>query len=214
MNGMKISNYWLVYLIFNFTLCLVTNIVFFALGVLMLQTDFFLKTSPLLLILVVVGWAISQLGLAVFFQTFLSKSRSANIIGYVIAIWTMMIASTLSVGVYQYPSQFPAWLQAIPPMAFNRLFYLMLIQCSDVTCYEDIGLISPEMKNCLVSLYVGGVVLFLLGAYLMEVLPQEFGVSRPPLFPFTDFFKFITCKQEKSFSRPEKDKELKKYLTN
>ena len=104
MNGMKISRYWLVYFIFNFTLCLVTFIVFFLIGALVLRTDFFLRTSPLLLIIVPVGWAISMIGMAAFFQTFLSKSRSANIIGYIVAIWTMMIGSTLNVGVYQYPS--------------------------------------------------------------------------------------------------------------
>jgi len=104
MNGMKISNYWLVYFIFNFILCLVTNVVFFLLGGFVLKTTFFLKTSPLLLILVAVGWSLAQIGLAAFFQTFLSKARSANIIGYVVAIWTMMIGATLNIGVYQVPS--------------------------------------------------------------------------------------------------------------
>ena len=85
--------------------------------------------------------------MAAFFQTFLSKSRSANIIGYIVAIWTMMIGSTLNVGVYQTPSEFPGWLQALPPFAFNRLFYLMLMECSDYNCYESIGQISGEMKN-------------------------------------------------------------------
>ena len=47
----------------------------------------------------------------------------------------------------------------------------------------------------------------------MEVLPQEFGVSRHPLFPFKDFYRFVTCKEERSYSKPDKDKELKKYLS-
>ena len=135
MNGMKISNYWLVYFIFNFGLCFITILVFFLLGAFVLRTDFFLKTSLLLLILVPIGWSLSMIGMAAFFQTFLSKSRSANIIGYIVAIWTMMIGSTLSVGVYQVPSEFPGWLQALPPFAFNRLFYLMLNECSDNNCY-------------------------------------------------------------------------------
>lgn len=142
MNGMKISNYWLVYFIFNFILCTITNIVFFLLGAFVLKTQFFLNTTPILLIIVAVGWSISQIGLAAFFQTFLSKSRSANIIGYVIAIWTMLISSTLCVGVYQTPSQFPGWLRAIPPCAFNRIFYLMLANCSDQDCYNYISEIN------------------------------------------------------------------------
>lgn len=142
MNGMKIRNYWLVYFIFNFILTIVTNLVFFLIGAFALNTNFFTKTSPLLMIIIAVGWALSQIGLAAFLQTFLSKARSANIIGYIISIWTMMIGSTLNIGVYQVPSQFPGWLQALPPFAFNRLFYLMLSNCSDADCYNSIGEIS------------------------------------------------------------------------
>lgn len=142
MNGMKIRNYWLVYFIFNFILTMVTNLVFFLIGAFALNTNFFTKTSPLLMIIIAVGWALSQIGLAAFLQTFLSKARSANIIGYIISIWTMMIGSTLNIGVYQVPSQFPGWLQALPPFAFNRLFYLMLSNCSDADCYNSIGEIS------------------------------------------------------------------------
>lgn len=63
-------------------------------------------------------------------------------------------------------------MQAVPPLAFNRLFYLMLINCSDADCYNNVGEISPEMQHCILALYLGGLFLLLLGAYLMEVLPQ------------------------------------------
>lgn len=104
MNGMKISTYWLVYAIFNFLLAFVTNLIFFGVGAAVLNTSFFTKTSPALLILVALGWIVSQLGLAAFVQTLLDKARSANIVGYIFAIWTMMIGSTLSIGVYQVPN--------------------------------------------------------------------------------------------------------------
>jgi Na+-transporting methylmalonyl-CoA/oxaloacetate decarboxylase beta subunit len=104
MNGMKISNYWLVYGTFNFVLALVTNLLFFIIGSLVLSTSFFKKTSPALLMIVAVGWVLAQIGLAAFLQTLLDKARSANIVGYIFAIWTMMIASTLSIGVYQVPN--------------------------------------------------------------------------------------------------------------
>ena len=104
MNGMKISNYWLIYAIFNFLLAFVTNVIFFLLGSLVLSTSFFTKTSPALLAIVAIGWIFAQIGLAAFLQTLLDKARSANIVGYIFAIWTMMIASTLSIGVYQIPN--------------------------------------------------------------------------------------------------------------
>lgn len=167
MNGMKISNYWLVYAIFNFILAFVTNLIFFLLGSFVLSTNFFKKTSPALLVIVAIGWIFSQIGLAAFLQTLLDKARSANIVGYIFAIWTMMIASTLSIGVYQIPNEFPGWLQALPPFAFNRLFYLMLIDCSDAYCYQSLSQITPEMTNCIITLYLGAVVFFALGAYLL-----------------------------------------------
>jgi hypothetical protein len=48
----------------------------------------------------------------------------------------------------------------------------MLMECSDGNCYETMGQITPEMRNCILGLYLGGLILFLLGAYLLEVLPQ------------------------------------------
>ena len=143
MNGMKISNYWLVYFIYNFALTLTTNFIFFMVGAFVLKTNFFTKTSPILLILVTMGWSLSQIGLASFLQTLLSKARSANIIGYIIAIWTMMIGSTFNIGVYQVPNEYPLWLQLIPPFSFNRLFYLMLMNCSDADCYNSMDEIIP-----------------------------------------------------------------------
>lgn len=88
----------------------------------------------------------------------------------------------------------------------------MLINCSDNACFTDISTITDEMKNCLIALYLGALILFLLGAYLLEVLPQEFGVRQHPLFPFRAFWMFITCQKKMSYSRPGRDVELKKYL--
>ena len=104
MNGMKISSYWTVYFIFNLVLSLLTNIIFVILGIFLTNMRFFLESDPILLAIVLLGWSLAQIGMAVFFQTFLNKSRSANIIGYLISIWTSMIGSTLCIGVYQYPN--------------------------------------------------------------------------------------------------------------
>lgn len=146
MNGMKISSYWFVYFIFNLILGLITNLVFFLFGYFILKSSFFTQTSFLLLFLTLFGWILAQIGMAVFFQTFLNKSRSANIVGYLVCIWTMMIGSTLNIGVYQYPTELPVILQMFPPFGFIRLCYLMLTVCSDSTCYTTIDAISSEMK--------------------------------------------------------------------
>lgn len=64
---------------------------------------FFIETDPLLLIFTLLGWSLAQIGLSVFFQTFLNKSQSANIIGYLISIWLSMISSALCLAAYQFP---------------------------------------------------------------------------------------------------------------
>jgi hypothetical protein len=104
MNGMKISSYWFVYFIFNLILSIITNTIFVIMGRFLTGMRFFTETDPLILIITLLGWSLAQIGMAVFFQTFLNKSRSANIIGYLVSIWTSMIGSTLCIGVYQYPN--------------------------------------------------------------------------------------------------------------
>jgi hypothetical protein len=103
MNGMKISSYWVVYLVFNLILSILTSLVFMVMGLLVTGMAFFTQTDPLLFLVILVGWALAQIGMAVFFQTFLNKAHSANIIGYLVAIWASMVGSTLSIGIYQYP---------------------------------------------------------------------------------------------------------------
>lgn len=191
MNGMKISSYWFVYFIFNLILGLITNIVFFLFGYFLLGNRFFTETSFALLFFVLLGWILAQIGLAVFFQTFLSTARSANIIGYLISIWTCMIGSTLNIGVYQFPAPYPIGLQMFSPFGFVRIIYLMLTTCSDGECYGSISNIPDEMKQCIAFLYLNFIFFFLVGAYLFEIIPQEFGVTRSIFFPFTMTYQFF-----------------------
>lgn len=147
MNGMKISSYWLVYFIFNFVFSMLTNIIFVLFGTLLTGMRFFLQSDPLLIAVVLIGWSLAQIGMAVFFQTFLNKSRSANIIGYLISIWTSMIGSTLCIGVYQFPNELPMGARFFAPFAFTRIIYLMLSGCSEGRCYGNIANIPTEMKH-------------------------------------------------------------------
>ena len=137
------------------------------------------------------GWLLAQIGLAVFFQTFLSSARSANIIGYLISIWTCMIGSTLSIGIYQFPSPYPVGLRIFAPFGFVRIVYTLLTACSDGNCYNDISNIPEELKQCLVFLYINFIFFFFLGTYLFEIIPQEFGVTRNIFFPFTMILNFF-----------------------
>lgn len=104
MNGMSIFNYWTINFLYNFVISLVTNGIFFLFGYLYLDMSFFHHTSHLLIAIVLLGWILAQIGMSMFLQVFISASRAANIIGYLVSIWTSLIGSTLSVALFQFPN--------------------------------------------------------------------------------------------------------------
>lgn len=134
MNGMSIFNYWTINFLYNFVISLVTNGIFFLFGYLYLDMSFFHHTSHLLIAIVLLGWILAQIGMSMFLQVFISASRAANIIGYLVSIWTSLIGSTLSVALFQFPNQLPLSYSLWPTFSFNRLFYLMFSYCSLDRC--------------------------------------------------------------------------------
>lgn len=131
---MKMRYYWLVNFIFNLILSFITATVFYIFGRFVLKNSFFTDTNFFLQFLVLLGWMLAQIGMATLFQTFISHSNSANIIGYLLSIWTSMIAASLNLGLYQYPQKFPYALKMYAPFAFNRILYVILSKCSMDSC--------------------------------------------------------------------------------
>jgi hypothetical protein len=130
MNGMSMTYYWLVTFLFNLILSLITGFIFYMIGYFLLQGTFFTQTPFTLMFVILFGWMLAQIGLSIVFQTFLSNSRTANIIGYLLSVWTSLIGAGLNVGVYQLPTEFPIPLRMYAPLGFTRIFYIMLNKCS------------------------------------------------------------------------------------
>lgn len=172
MNGMKMRNYWLVNFIFSLIISLLTNMVFFLFGYFFMDNALFHQTGKDVLFTVLFGWILAQIGMSTFFQVFLSSSRAANIIGYLISIWTNLIGATLSIALYQYPRPLPLFFQLYPTFAFDRMFYLMFTECSADRCFSSLSAVSEEGKKCIIVLYVSFIIFQLLGMYLYEVIPQ------------------------------------------
>ena len=103
MNGMSMTNYWAINFLYNLVISIATNIVFYLFGYIFLDISFFRQTSFSVLAIVYLGWILAQIGLSVFLQVFLSSSRAANIVGYLVAIWTNLVGATLSVAMFQFP---------------------------------------------------------------------------------------------------------------
>ena len=102
-----------------------------------------------------------------------------------------MIGATLSIGVYQYPTEMPYGCRMFAPFGFVRIIYLMLTGCSEGRCFGSISHIPSEMVDCLIYLYISFFFFFFLGTYLFEIVPQEFGVTRSALFPFKMVVQFF-----------------------
>lgn len=211
MNGMSMKNYWLVTFLFNLFLSLLTNVIFYLFGYLVVKNTFFTETPFGIMFVVLFGWMLAQIGMATLFQTILSNSRSANIIGYLLSIWTSLMGASLNVGVYQYPNALPYGLRMYAPLGFTRIFYIMLTKCSNNVCIRSWDSVPSEMKDCILYLYLSFVVFMLLGMYLHEIIPQEYGVARPWGYPL-DFVKRLWRKKVEDSERIEQDKELGKYV--
>lgn len=125
MNGMKMTNYWFVQFLFSLIISIITNLVFFIFGYIFMDSALFHSTGKDVLFTVLFGWILAQIGMSTFFQVFLASSRAANIIGYLISIWTNLIGATLSLAIYMYPRPLPTYILMYPTFAFNRMFYLM-----------------------------------------------------------------------------------------
>lgn len=103
MNGLGITTYWFVNFLFNFAISILTNLTFFLYGHYALDNSFFMDTSVYLIWTIMLGWILCQIGMSMFLQVFISNSRAANIIGYLLTIWTNLIGATLSAALFQYP---------------------------------------------------------------------------------------------------------------
>ena len=60
----------------------------------------------------------------------------------------------------------------------------MLNKCSLGECIRSWSGVVGELRDCIIFLYVFFVFTFIVGIYLHEIIPQEYGVSRSPLYPF------------------------------
>ena len=107
MNGLRLNIYWTVNFIFDFTLYTITVVVFMLFGYIFLDLPFFEQTNIWIFVIIFIGWGISQISMAFLISVFISKSRTANIIGYLVSIWLILTAVSLNLGIYPYPKPFP-----------------------------------------------------------------------------------------------------------
>lgn len=73
-NGMKMSNYWIVNFFFNLMFYCATAVLFLLFGIKVFKLQIFTDTNLLILVLILFGWGLAQVSLAFFVSVFLNKS--------------------------------------------------------------------------------------------------------------------------------------------
>jgi ABC-type multidrug transport system ATPase subunit len=177
-NGLKMSNYWIVNYLFNLSFYCATAILFMIFGGKIFKLQVFSDTNVWLLIAILFGWGLAQVSLAFFVSVFLNKSQTATIVGYTIAVWFTTVASAFNLTIYSAPNQMDWFLMPIPSFTFSRLIYFVSQKCGYEHCMTGFGEMNREMTTCLIMLYVSAVVYMILALYLYQVVPQTYGVPK------------------------------------
>ena len=194
-NGLKMRNYWISYFIFDYIVYAVTMIFFIIFGTYVFGLNLFKETDFLLVFLTLVIWGYAQIALAFFFQAFLSNGRTTSVIGYMIALWLIIICTCLNLAMFVIPKEAPYILNIFPSFAMSRIFYYMATYCGYETCIAKFSRINDEVKYALVYMFIGGTIFLCLGVYLYEVLPKQYGIRKNPVFCIEDGIK--KCQKEK-----------------
>ena len=190
-NGLKIRNYWISYFIFNYIIYAITMICFIIFGTYVFGLNLFRETSPLLIFLTLVIWGFCQISLAFFFQAFLSNGRTTSIIGYMIALWIIIICTCLNLAMFVIPKEAPYILNIFPSFGVSRIFYYMATYCGYETCIDDFSKVNSEVRYALVYMLIGGFIFLFFGVYLYEVLPKQYGIRKGPFFCIEEIIKKI-----------------------
>eukprot|EP00742_Colponemidia_sp_Colp-10_P012044 GILJ01013471.1.p1 GENE.GILJ01013471.1~~GILJ01013471.1.p1 ORF type:complete len:1008 (+),score=146.02 GILJ01013471.1:44-3067(+) len=204
MNGLRMRFYWLVQTGFCLGLYMVALFIFLLFGGAIIALPFFTQTNFGILLLVTIGWGLSQVALAFFFSVFISKARTATVLGYLISIVGILVSVAVNTQVYPTPEYvLPTFFYIDPQMGLARAFYVLSSACAFnkvcVTSWPE-GVVSTELTRSALSLYLGAVGYFILALYLHQVWPQEFGVRKSPLFFISEIRNLFSKKQKRRSS--------------
>ena len=144
MNGLDSKHYWINYFIVSFLLCMLTSLNMYIFGAYIIDITFFQQTSFMLIWLTFIGWAIAQVALTSFVQIFISNSKTATIVGYLLSIFSTIIGEVISTIIFPLPLRMPFGLLLYPPFALCRIIYYMGWSCSETTgCYRSLEGMRP-----------------------------------------------------------------------
>lgn len=137
MNGLDVKMYWVNLMIYTFVVSTLTSILLYVFGNFIMDLSFF-NTSITCFIPLSFSWTISMLAMTSLLSLFISSSKSASIIGYLVSIMSTILGLVLCTAVYPFPTEMPNWMIIYPPFALCRAVYLIGFACADISgCYQN-----------------------------------------------------------------------------
>jgi hypothetical protein len=170
-NGMKMSNYWLVNYLFDLAFYLATALLFLLFGMKIFNIKVFTETDPMILVVTLLGWGLAQISMAFLISVFLSNSQTASIVGYTVAVWLTTVAGTLNLTIYSTPNKLEWVFYLLPPFSFSRMIYFISVRCGYDHCLQGFHELNDEMRASLIMLYVSALIYLVLALYLYKVVP-------------------------------------------
>eukprot|EP01015_Nassula_variabilis_P005998 TRINITY_DN14565_c0_g1_i2.p1 TRINITY_DN14565_c0_g1~~TRINITY_DN14565_c0_g1_i2.p1 ORF type:complete len:160 (-),score=16.30 TRINITY_DN14565_c0_g1_i2:62-541(-) len=149
MIGLKMRNYWVVYILFNLIYFAISALIFTLFGILATNLSLFHETNLWILVVTLIGWGISQIGLATLLQVFIHKARTAIILGYLASLWVMIVAASVNLLLYSFPEKLPLFWRLVPHFAFQRVFYRLANGCANFECIKSFEELGSEVRECI-----------------------------------------------------------------
>jgi len=140
-------------------------------------------------------------------------------VGYAVSIMACITASTLCLtgGIYDLDENQNDRLKPIlylyPTFPFCRINYLLSEACSWYQCISNWRYVPDEIHEELKALYTTAVVYMILALYLNQIVPQEFGVAKHPLFFLEGTIKRLNPQWHKEIFHDD-DRELQDFDDN
>lgn len=94
-NGMRMSNYWIVTFIFNFILYVVYMSFYYGFGKYVSGLTFFTETNETIMVLTLIGWGLCQISMSFLLSSFIDSSQTASMVGYAVSIMACVACSTV-----------------------------------------------------------------------------------------------------------------------
>ncbi|KAF9357986.1 hypothetical protein BGX26_002719 [Mortierella sp. AD094] len=189
MNGLKSSSYYMAHYLEFMTMQMILSFIFCATAA-AIKSQFIHRTSPLLIIVLLLVWAHVQISLAFILAALFSKTRRATLIVYFLVAISCIMGG-IATNIFNNGIPF-AWF-IHPSFAFFNIISTGILHASRINglyplVWADFSA-GTTLFSCLMLMLGESVLFLLLTFYFDAVLPSEYGVQKPWHFPISSLFK-------------------------